>query len=222
MTLSLMVVFQRLIIITLITGIVGYERERRGRAAGFRTHMLVGLGSCLVMLTGLYLKEELGGTVPFDPSRMAAQVVSGIGFLGAGTILRFGTSVRGLTTAASLWAVGGIGIAVGAGFLSGALIASAIVVIALFGLSRLEQSMRREWYYLLCVDGSDSNQLLNQIRKVLETFESVEISDFTVKEMEDAERKRIELSVKLPSVRTQDAIVQKLMRVQGIQRVFWD
>ena len=109
------VVLQRLLLITVLAGIIGFERERHGRAAGFRTHILVGVGSCLVMLTGLYLTDVYLSRAPFDPTRMAAQVLSGIGFLGAGTILRSRTSVRGLTTAASLWAVTGVGLAIGAG-----------------------------------------------------------------------------------------------------------
>ncbi len=145
-------VIQRIVIATVLAGLIGYERERHGRAAGFRTHILVGLGSCLVMLTGLYLMDTLGPRSNFDPTRMAAQVVSGIGFLGAGTILRFRASVRGLTTAASLWAVGGIGLAAGAGFITGAIVTGAVVLVLLFGLVRLERTMRRDWYNTLMVE----------------------------------------------------------------------
>ena len=136
-------VVQRLLLITLIAGAIGFERERHGRAAGFRTHILVGLGSCLIMLTGLYLAELSGGQGGMDPTRMASQVVSGIGFLGAGTIMRFRASVRGLTTAASLWVVGGIGLAAGAGFVHGAIVTGLIVIVALWGFSRLEHAIRR-------------------------------------------------------------------------------
>ena len=138
------VVLQRILIVTAIAGLIGFERERHGRAAGFRTHILVGIGSCLIMLTGLYLAELSGGQGGMDPTRMASQVVSGIGFLGAGTIMRFRASVRGLTTAASLWVVGGIGLAVGAGFVHGAIVTGLIVILVLFGFSRLEHAMRRD------------------------------------------------------------------------------
>lgn len=139
---SAFIIVQRLLLITVLAGLIGFERERHGRAAGLRTHILVGLGSCLIMLTALHLMDALAGRVEVDPTRMAAQVVSGIGFLGAGTILRFRASVRGLTTAASLWAVAGIGLSVGAGFLVGAVAATTIVLTALFGLSRLEWWLR--------------------------------------------------------------------------------
>ena len=139
-----LVVLQRLIAVTLIAGLIGFERERHGRAAGFRTHILVGVGSCLIMLTGIDLMQTLpNGAATVDPTRMASQVISGIGFLGAGTIIRFGGSVRGLTTAASLWAVGGIGLAVGAGFLRGAIITGVVVFVVLFFFSPIERLIRK-------------------------------------------------------------------------------
>ncbi|HEY0826461.1 MAG TPA: MgtC/SapB family protein, partial [Bacilli bacterium] len=108
----------RLSIALFLGGIIGFERERNNHAAGFRTHILVCIGSALVMLLSIYgfsdfVDEE---NVRIDPSRLAAQVISGIGFLGAGVILRNGFSVTGLTTAASLWVAAAIGLAVGAGF----------------------------------------------------------------------------------------------------------
>lgn len=130
----------RLLLATLLSGLVGLEREVSGRAAGFRTHILVCVGSTLIMLTGLYLMDAMKGAVQVDPARMAGQVVSGIGFLGAGTIIQFRDSVRGLTTAASLWTSAGIGLAIGAGFYVGALAATAIVLVVLLMLSRLEQT----------------------------------------------------------------------------------
>ncbi|MBI4597505.1 MAG: MgtC/SapB family protein [Candidatus Omnitrophica bacterium] len=135
------VIIVRLLASAAISGLIGFERERHGRAAGFRTHILVGVGSCLIMLTGVYC-AELYGLQAVDPTRMAAQIISGIGFLGAGTIIRFGGSVRGLTTAASLWAAGGIGIAVGAGFHLAAGLAGLIVIVTLFALSPIERAIR--------------------------------------------------------------------------------
>lgn len=138
-----LIVLQRLLLSGLLAGVIGYERERHGRAAGFRTHILVGLGASLIMLTSLHLMEVLEGRAEFDPTRMAAQVVSGIGFLGAGTILRFGTSVRGLTTAASLWVAAGIGLAAGAGFYVGAAATTGVALVTLFALGPVERNIRR-------------------------------------------------------------------------------
>ena len=138
------VVFHRLLVTVLLAGWIGYERERLGRAAGLRTHILVALGSCLVMLTALDMMASLAGRVVIDPTRMAGQVISGIGFLGAGTILRAGASVRGLTTAASLWVVAGIGLAVGSGFVIGAALTTVLVLAVLVVLSRWERRFSKE------------------------------------------------------------------------------
>lgn len=131
----------RLVLAVLLSGLVGLEREVKGRAAGFRTHILVCAGSTLVMLTGIYLAAAERGIGNVDPTRLAAQVVSGVGFLGAGTIIQFRDSVRGLTTAASVWAAAGIGLAVGAGFYVGAISTTLIVLIVLFALSNFERRL---------------------------------------------------------------------------------
>ncbi len=121
-------------ITTVLSGFIGFEREHSHRPAGFRTHILVAVGSALVMLTSVYIFDSQG--MSGDVTRMSAQVLSGIGFLGAGTILREGFSVKGLTTAASLWAVACIGIAVGAGFYAGALVATLVIYLTLNSLKR--------------------------------------------------------------------------------------
>ncbi|HEX9780316.1 MAG TPA: MgtC/SapB family protein [bacterium] len=215
-----LVVLQRLLVIALLAGVIGYERERHGRAAGFRTHIFVGVGSCLVMLTGLHLAAASNGAYELDPTRMAAQVVSGIGFLGAGTILRFRASVRGLTTAASLWVVCGIGLAVGAGFMSGALMAGGIVIVALFWLSRLEQAMRKEWYHTLTVEADSPGDILSEIRQVLAEFD-VEIRDFEVTKGGLEGTSQLELHVKLLSVRDREGILNDLRSVRGVRRARW-
>ncbi len=136
-------IIKRLVIAAILSGLIGLERETHGRGAGFRTHILVCLGSTLIMLTSIHIFEIYKGVASVDPSRIAAQVVSGIGFLGAGTILRFRASVRGLTTAASLWAVAGIGLAVGNGFYVGAYATTALILITLFFLSKVESIIRK-------------------------------------------------------------------------------
>ena len=127
----------RLLLSALFAGFIGLERESHGRPAGLRTHILVAVGSCLVMLLSIY--GFAGSWANRDPARLAAQVISGIGFLGAGTILREGATIKGLTTAASLWVVAGIGLAVGSGFYLGAVAATIIAVMALFFLEKLEK-----------------------------------------------------------------------------------
>jgi putative Mg2+ transporter-C (MgtC) family protein len=133
----------RLILAVLLSGLIGLERETHGREAGLRTHILVGLGATLIMLTSIYLAHQHGVGNPADPGRVAAGVVTGIGFIGAGTIIRFKASVKGLTTAASLWASAGIGLAIGCGFYLGALVTAGLILFVLVFLGRLERFITR-------------------------------------------------------------------------------
>ncbi|MDO9573714.1 MAG: MgtC/SapB family protein, partial [Candidatus Contubernalis sp.] len=130
----------RLILSVVLGGLVGFERERNNRPAGFRTHILVCVGCALVMLMSMYaFTTELGEAGRgADPSRMASHAVSGIGFLGAGTIMRYGNTIRGLTTAASLWVVAIIGLAVGSGFYVGAVVTTVLLLSSLYALRGVE------------------------------------------------------------------------------------
>jgi putative Mg2+ transporter-C (MgtC) family protein len=130
----------RLAFSALLGSAIGFERERLAWAAGLRTHMLVCVGSTMIMIVSAYgFADVLGAGVVLDPSRMAAQVVSGIGFLGAGAILARGEVVRGLTTAASVWSVAGIGLAVGGGLYTPAVAGTVIILIILAGIKPLER-----------------------------------------------------------------------------------
>ncbi|KAF1043870.1 MAG: Protein SapB [Herbaspirillum frisingense] len=138
---SAMDVILRLSVSAILGSLIGIERERLSWAAGLRTHMLVCVGSTLIMLVSAYGFSHilLSDKVVLDPSRMAAQVVSGIGFLGAGSILLRGEIIRGLTTAASLWTVAAIGLAVGGGMYVAAVAGTSIVLIILAGIKPLER-----------------------------------------------------------------------------------
>ncbi len=143
LTLSYSEIALRLIITVILCGIIGFEREIRDQPAGFRTHILLGIGATLFTLISAYGFEPFlrADNVRFDPSRIAAQIVTGVGFLGAGTIIQRGRDIRGLTTAASLWAVAAIGTAVGAGYLFGAAATTIVVMAALLGLRRVRTSL---------------------------------------------------------------------------------
>jgi putative Mg2+ transporter-C (MgtC) family protein len=137
----------RLVLASLLCGSIGFEREVRDQPAGFRTHILLGLGAALFTLVSAYgfepfTQAALGsGGLQFDPTRIAAQIVAGVGFLGAGAIIRQGGDVRGLTTAASLWAASAIGMAVGAGYLFGAATATLLAIATLQALRRFRSSV---------------------------------------------------------------------------------
>jgi len=134
----------RLLLTLVLSGLIGLERQVHRRDAGLRTHILVALGSCLIMLTSLYVFDIYKAQVALDPVRIAAGVVTGIGFLGAGTIIRESDGVKGLTTAASLWVVAGIGLAVGVGFNKIAIYTTILVLIVLHFLRFVEVPLSKE------------------------------------------------------------------------------
>lgn len=141
----------RLVLSCVMGGIIGYERQARHKSAGLRTNILVCLGSCLVMLLSQSLYQDVEGKTNADPARLAAQVVSGIGFLGAGAIMKEGVTVTGLTTAACLWVVAGVGLAVGAGFYVGAGITTALVFLICGYLTRFDFWMGHETFLTLSI-----------------------------------------------------------------------
>ncbi|MDD5431789.1 MAG: MgtC/SapB family protein [Candidatus Omnitrophica bacterium] len=132
----------RLLLSVFLGGLIGLERQFKRRNAGLRTHILVTMGSCLIMLTSLYVFDIYKDKA--DPSRIAAGVITGIGFLGAGTIMRDTEGVRGLTTAASLWVASAIGLAVGVGFIRASFVATVISLIVLFLFRHFEKRVFSE------------------------------------------------------------------------------
>lgn len=161
----------RLVLSCILGGIIGYERQSRRKSAGLRTNVLVCLGSCLIMVMSVEMYQEVEGKTNADPARLAAQVVSGIGFLGAGAIMKEGLSVTGLTTAACLWVVAGVGLAVGAGFYAGALISTALVFVTLGSLSRLDDWVDHEKNLSLNIHTVDRPGQLMRISRCLEDLQ---------------------------------------------------
>lgn len=192
----LLLAIPRLLVTAFLCGIIGMEREHVNRPAGVRTHVLVGVSAALIMITSEYLLSYFEEITTIDPTRMGAQIISGIGFLGAGTIIKDGLNVRGLTTAASLWAVACIGIASGSGFYSGAFVATLAIY---FTLEILKKYMiQRSYYKVMLVQVSKLDDALEQIRYELEKshiyINSVEV--FTSKE---SAYKEIKLHVSVSS-----------------------
>jgi putative Mg2+ transporter-C (MgtC) family protein len=206
-------------------GMIGLEREASDQPAGFRTHMLVALGSCLFTVISAYgfdafLADQPGPQVRYDPTRIAAQIVTGIGFLGAGAILRYGTTVRGLTTAASLWVVAAIGMAVGAGAYLISLVTTAITILALLALrplrTRLVRGLKKEHEEFL-VDaepGLEMEQLVHDLG-----LQGIRIDHFRVEE--EDETKQIVLFLTIPPEDRPEDVVARLSRLPGIRNVDW-
>jgi putative Mg2+ transporter-C (MgtC) family protein len=212
----------RLCLAVALSGIIGFERELHGRIAGLRTHVLVGLGSCLIMLTSIEIYNIYRFSASVDPSRIAAQVVSGIGFLGAGTILRSRASIRGLTTAASLWTVAGMGLAVGCGFYRGAIITAILALFSLFFLNKIERTyLRRDWYRTLDVIGLGNADELKNIREVLDAYKT-EIRDIELKKIEPNSEILTVMNLKLLTDRDDDNIIHDILHIKGIKSARWE
>ncbi|HCB92394.1 MAG TPA: magnesium transporter MgtC [Selenomonas sp.] len=176
--------FLRLTLACVLGGVIGYERQSRRKSAGLRTNILVCLGSCLIMVLSEALYQNVEGKTNADPARLAAQVVSGIGFLGAGAIMKEGLTVTGLTTAACLWVVAGVGLAVGAGYYSGALLTTALVFGTLGTLSRLDEWVMHERNLSLIIHTLDRPGQLMHISSCLDDLQ-LKIRGVKVKADED-------------------------------------
>lgn len=208
----------RLLIAAVLGGIIGYEREHTNRPAGFRTHILVCVGAALVMVTSEFIFDRYHAIANIDPARLGAQVISGIGFLGAGTIIRDGFNVKGLTTAASLWAVSCVGIAAGIGFYEGAVIATVLIFLTLIFLKKAEMRFFEKSHLKTLL--VESENLPGQIGMVSSIFEKYNIEirniDFVYNDNRDLLLKFI---LKLNKGHLDKQAVDELQRVEGVKKV---
>jgi putative Mg2+ transporter-C (MgtC) family protein len=216
-------VLVRVVLAGVLGGAIGAEREIREREAGLRTHMLVAVGAALFTIVSAYAWADFefsaANGITFDPTRIAAQVVTGIGFLGAGAIIRQGLSIRGLTTAASLWVVAAIGMASGAGYYSAAVITTVLVLVSLWPLRilayRIFERIRPGELRL------EVELRANEAPSVL--LDALEGQHVAVRafELEDArDRRRVMLDVRLAEGRP-ESVTAELMRLEQVLGVRW-
>jgi putative Mg2+ transporter-C (MgtC) family protein len=215
----------RLSLAAVLGGMIGVERELREREAGLRTHLLVALGSALFTIVGAYgfhaFLESGQAVVRADPTRIAAQIVTGIGFLGAGAIIRQGFSVRGLTTAATLWVVAAVGLAAGAGYYSAAVITTAVVLVALWPLRLLAYRILRRYRLedgRLLVElpaGTAPGELIDEVERAGARITSIEVS-------QEGDRRRLELDLALPRDLAAPRLVARIADVPHVADVRWE
>ncbi|EFF67125.1 MgtC/SapB family protein [Selenomonas noxia] len=214
----------RLVLSCIMGGIIGYERQMRHKSAGLRTNMLVALGACLIMLLSQALYDNVEGKTNADPARLAAQVVSGIGFLGAGAIMKEGLTVTGLTTAATLWVVAGVGLAVGAGFYLGAGVTTGVVFLILWNLSRLDMWVDHDRILALSIYTLDRP---GQIMRISACIEDLHLRARGVKvktdedEAETGGERRVYLNFEVYNSESlrRAFIIDALRQVDGVLRV---
>ena len=213
----------RLLLATLLGGLIGLERELHGRPAGFRTHLMVSLGAALYMGISLHFYQEYGGlsgnlAVRVDPGRVAAQIVVGIGFLGAGAIIRENASVRGLTTAACLWVAAAIGTACGAGMLLIALVVTAISLVSLLVLKRIEEGLSRDTYQQVMIISKYYEGQSERIAQIVRDCGS-DLMESGVERDVEAGTVKFEFRVRVISGRITCRLVDSLSLLEGVKRV---
>jgi putative Mg2+ transporter-C (MgtC) family protein len=211
------VLLGRLLLAAVLGGAIGAERELNDQAAGLRTHMLLTIGACLFTLISAY---GFGSGIGTDPSRLAAQIVTGIGFLGGGAIVRHGLTVKGLTTAASIWATASVGVAIGAGSYVLGIGGTVLVVGTLFGLRRVSNLLQRwgvsrEEYVLSTRPGFDVQRVVDAVRG-----ERADLRGLEQQSGEDEDR--VLLVVKLRPRYRPEQLLDVLGRLEGVHYVEWE
>jgi len=200
----------KLILSFIAGGLVGLNRERHKQPAGFRTHILICLGSTLLMVVSIYIPQTYFDLKNGDPGRIAAQVVTGIGFLGAGAIMRLGTNVRGLTTAASIWLISAVGLSIGAGLY---IVSLVMVGFALFTLVILERAERRLMPQMnlktIILEFNAANFPESQIKDILEKT-NIHLNDFNITvQNNSSNHTEFKMIVKIPdTIRLSDLLEQ--------------
>jgi putative Mg2+ transporter-C (MgtC) family protein len=223
--LSSLEIVARVVLAAALGGAIGLERELREREAGLRTHMLVAVGAALFTMVSAYAWSDWQFSnregLVFDPTRIAAQVVTGIGFLGAGAIIRQGLSVRGLTTAATLWVVAAIGMASGVGYYEAACVTTALVLLSLWPLRvlayRLSARVRPE-EGLLAVDLPAGASAVSVLEAIEDAGADVSVLEFE----EEGDRRRVDVRVRLGSGRTAAELIDALTHAEAVRGARWN
>ena len=210
----------RLLIGALLGAIVGFERERQGQPAGLRTHIILVIGATLTMTLSINLSIQFRPLVPNgDPARLAAQVVSGIGFLGAGAILRYGPNIKGLTTAASLWTMAVVGLAIGAGHYLSGCAATALILISLIILNTLEKRFIHPFAtVLLQISADDRIDLIDEVDRIISKIANP-IGTPSVEKNLKARRVRMEYTIKVSTKVSTQNILETIELIDGIRSI---
>ena len=213
----------RLTLACIFGGLIGYEREARHKSAGLRTNMLVCLGACLIMILSQMIYKGVEGYTNADPARLAAQVVSGIGFLGAGAIMKEGLTVTGLTTAACLWVVAGVGLAVGAGYYSGAVFTTVLLAVVLGTMSRIDSWLLKEKNLKIVIETVDREGQFLVINQEIEAMKLL-VRNFKVRSVDGNDEQNtphlhIESVVYNPKRMEPAVILDRLKSIDGVKSV---
>lgn len=203
----------RIALSMVLGGVIGFERERDNQPAGLRTHMILVIGACLAMI----LSINIGAVSHTDPGRIAAQVISGIGFLGAGAILRFGFNVKGLTTATTLWTMAIVGLVIGAGYYWIAIITTIIMLIVLAALNVIEKNyVRVNVIRNIVIDLQDRKSVLRDLRETVYKLTD-KVMSFSVQKNIKSKRLRLELTARFKNSEKLEHLIEEISRIEGVR-----
>ncbi|HPX65885.1 MAG TPA: MgtC/SapB family protein [Anaerolineaceae bacterium] len=205
----------RLGLALILGGVVGFERERDSQPAGLRTHMILVLGACLAAI----ISEEMGARFGSDPTRLAAQVISGIGFLGAGAILRFGFNIKGLTTATTLWTMAIVGLAVGFGYYLLAALTTVFMIIILTIMNVIEKKfVRINLIRNIVVDVDYQDGIIRTVRKAISNIAEKVVS-FSVRKSVRSSRLRLTIVAQFRRSESVEDLVELLSKIEGLRSI---
>ena len=219
--------FGKLFLAAVIGGAIGFERESHGQAAGFRTYLIVSAGACLMMLLSLHMEElfrhlNANAVVRLDPGRIASYAIASMGFLGAGAIIKGKGTVRGITTAAGLWVVTGMGLAIGAGHIYQTIFTTAIILVALYWLQPVRKLAKRRIYRTLMLKHKEGEDPLDNIQKIISDYPSFHIRNINYEH--DIPLQTIVYRIRLSSMEGTNwrELVKKLSSIQGMLEIKWE
>jgi putative Mg2+ transporter-C (MgtC) family protein len=219
--------FGKLLLAAFVGGAIGFERESHGQAAGFRTYLIVSAGACLMMLLSLHMEElfrhlNANAVVRLDPGRIASYAIASMGFLGAGAIIKGKGTVRGITTAAGLWVVTGMGLAIGAGHIYQTIFTTAIILVALYWLQPVRKLAKRRIYRTLMLKHKEAEDPLDNIYKIISDYPSFHIRNINYEH--DIPAQTIIYRIRLSSMEGTNwrELVKKLSSIQGMLEVKWE
>ena len=217
----------KLFLAAVIGGAIGFERETHGQAAGFRTYLIVAAGACLMMLLSLHMDDlfrhlNADSAVRLDPGRIASYAIASMGFLGAGAIIKGKGTVRGITTAAGLWVVTGMGLAIGAGHIYQTVFTTAIILAALYWLQPIRKLAKRRIYRTLTLKNKGEEDPLDNINKIISNYPSCYIRNINYEY--DIPSQTLIYRIRVSSIEGINwrDLVKRLSDIQGTLEVKWE
>jgi putative Mg2+ transporter-C (MgtC) family protein len=209
----------KLAVAVILSSLIGIERELVHKPAGIKTHTLICISATLVMSLGMYVREVLDPTMTMDPTRLPAQILAGIGFVGAGTIIREGLSVKGITTAASLLAITCVGLAVGAGFYEGAILTTILMFFVLYFTSPIQKivSMKSK-VTTVCVISKISTGIIGNVQEILEK-NNLEVISIKQEKSNSSNSTLYKFLVKFNDFSDKETLIQEILKINGVNEV---